>query len=70
LQRVELAVVVQVVAVHLTAHALQPEITCLQLAVDTIERCLAGGHQLSESLQAMAGDFLSGDGVHGQSPAP
>jgi len=36
------------------------------LSVDTIERRLTGRNELSESLQAMASDFLSRDGVHGQ----
>lgn len=66
LQRVELSVVVQIVAMHLTAHAMQPEITGLQLLVNTVERRLTGGNDLSESLQAMAGDFLGVNGVHGQ----
>src|SRR5689334_24654014 len=64
LQRVEPTVVVQIVAMHLIAHAMQPEVTGLQLPVDTVERRLTGRYELSESLQAMAGDFLGGEGIH------
>ncbi|MNY64166.1 hypothetical protein D3C86_2012380 [compost metagenome] len=66
MQRVVLAVVIQIIAMHLAAHAMQPKVTGLQVSVDAIERGLAGRHELSESLQAMAGDFLSRNGVHGQ----
>ncbi|MCY1455757.1 hypothetical protein D9M71_729150 [compost metagenome] len=51
---------------HFATHAVQLKVTGLQLAVDTIERGLTGRNELSESLQAVAGDFLSRDGVHGQ----
>ena len=49
---------------HLAAHAVQSKITSLQLSIDAVKRGLTDMNKLSESLQAMVGDFLGRYSVH------